>query len=135
MTVAITGAIITALKANTALTTALGGQYVYPRNRDAVAQVPGVYLLTNTERRKRRPGYNVDRKRDNAPILQVDIFHDGTTLEADTVADAVDAALFRANVAGTRSWEGVSRSDQYEDDLHRHHIALRYSFAYTLTDT
>ena len=33
MTVAITGAIITALKANTALTTALGGQYVYPRSR------------------------------------------------------------------------------------------------------
>ena len=135
MVVAVTAAIITALKANTALTTALGGSFVYPRNREAVAQVPGVYLLTNTERRKRRPGYNVDRKRDNSPILQIDLFHDGTTAQADAVADAADAALFRANVAGTRSWEGVSRSDQYEDDLQRHHIALRYSFAYTLTDT
>lgn len=134
MTVPITAAIITALKANAALTTALGGQYIYPRSREAVAQVPGAYLTTNTERRKRRPGYNVDRKRDNAPILQVDIFHAGTAAQVDAVADAVDAALFRANVAGTRSWEGVSRSDQYEDDLQRHHIALRYSFAYTLTD-
>jgi len=135
MTVTVTAAVITALKASTALTTALGGSFVYPRSREAVAQIPGIYLTTNTERRKRRPGYNVDRKRDNAPILQVDIFHAGTAAQVDAVADAVDAALFRANVAGTRSWEGVSRSDQYEDDLQRHHIALRYSFAYTLTDT
>jgi hypothetical protein len=135
MTVAITAAVITALKANTALTTALGGAFVYPRSRQAVSQVPGVYLLTNNERRKRRPGYNIDRKRDNTQILQADIFHAGTAAQVDAVADAVDAALFRANVAGTRSWEGVSRSEQFEDDTGRHHVALRYSFAYTITDT
>jgi hypothetical protein len=134
MTVAITAAIIAALKANTALVALLGGQYVYPRSRAAVQQIPGIYLTTNTEGRKRRPGYNVDKKRDNAPILQVDVFHTTTAAAVDAIAEAVDAALFGTGVAGTRGWSGVSRSEQYEEDLGRHHVALRYSFAYTLTD-
>ena len=134
MTVAITAAIITALKANTALTTALGGAYVYPRNREAVAQVPGIYLLTNTETSATRPGYLSARHRDSRQILQVDCFDDGTAAQVDTLADAVNRALFIADVPGTRGWSRVSRSEQYEEDTGRHHVALRYSFAYSLQD-
>lgn len=134
MTVAITGAVITALKANTALTTALGGQYVYPRSREAVAQVPGIYLTTNTETSHRRPGYVSARHRDSRQILQVDCFDDGTAAQVDTLADAVDRALFVADVPGTRGWSRVSRSEQFEEDTGRHHVALRYSFAYSLQD-
>jgi len=134
MTTAITAAIITALKANTALTTALGGSFVYPRNREAVAQVPGVYLTTNTETSATRPGYLSAKHRDSRQILQVDVFDGGTALQVDTLADLVDRALFIADVPGTRGWSRVSRSEQYEEDTGRHHVALRYSFAYSLQD-
>jgi hypothetical protein len=134
MTVAVTAAIITALKANAALTTALGGQYVYPRNREAVAQVPGIYLTTNTETSRRRPGYVSARHRDNGQILQVDCFTATTAATVDGIADAVDRALFVADVPGTRGWSRVSRSEQFEEDTGRHHVALRYSFAYSLQD-
>lgn len=134
MTAAITAAIITALKANTALTTALGGAYVYPRSREAVAQVPGIYLTTNTETSHRRPGHLAYGHRDSRQILQVDCFDDGTAAQVDTLADLVDSALFIADVPGTRGWSRVSRSEQFEEDTGRHHVALRYSFAYSLQD-
>jgi len=134
MTVAITGAVITALKANTALTTALGGQYVYPRSREAVAQVPGIYLTTNTETSHRRPGYVSARHRDSRQILQVDCFDDGTAAQVDTLADLVDRALFVATLAGVRVEGRVSRSEQFEADTGRHHVALRYALAYSLQD-
>ena len=134
MTVAITGAIITALKASTALTTALGGSFVYPRNREAVAQVPGVYLTTNTETSATRPGYLSAKHRDSRQILQVDVFDDGTALQVDTLADLVDSALFASPVANTRGWSRVSRSEQFEEDTGRHHVALRYAFSYSLQD-
>jgi len=134
MTVAITGAVITALKANTALTTALGGSFVYPRNREAVAQVPGVYLLTNTETSATRPGYLSAKHRDSRQILQVDVFDDGTALQVDTLADLVDSALFASPVANTRGWSRVSRSEQFEEDTGRQHVALRYAFSYSLQD-
>ena len=134
MTVAVTAAIITALKANTALTTALGGQYVYPRNREAVAQVPGIYLTTNTETSATRPGHLAYGHRDSRQILQVDCFDDGTAAQVDTLADLVDRALFVATLAGVRVEGRVSRSEQFEEDTGRHHVALRYSFAYSLQD-
>jgi len=134
MTVAITGAIITALKANTALTTALGGQYIYPRSREAVAQIPGIYLTTNTETSTCRPGYLSARHRDSRQILQVDVFDDGTALQVDTLADLVDRALFVATLAGVRVEGRVSRSEQFEADTGRHHVALRYALAYSLQD-
>lgn len=134
MVVAITAAIITALKANTALTAALGGSFVYPRNREAVAQVPGVYLTTNTETSATRPGYLSAKHRDSRQILQVDVFDDGTALQVDTIADLVDSALFASPVANTRGWSRVSRSEQFEEDTGRQHIALRYAFSYSLQD-
>ena len=134
MTVAITGAVITALKANTALTTALGGQYVYPRNREAVAQVPGIYLTTNTETSATRPGYLSAKHRDSRQILQVDVFHTGAAARVDAIADLVDSALFASPVANTRGWSRVSRSEQFEEDTGRHHVALRYAFSYSLQD-
>ena len=134
MVVAITGAIITALKASTALTAALGGSFVYPRNREAVAQVPGVYLLTNTETSATRPGYLSAKHRDSRQILQADVFDDGTALQVDTIADLVDSALFASPVANTRGWSRVSRSEQFEEDTGRHHVALRYAFSYSLQD-
>ena len=134
MVVAITAAIITALKANTALTTALGGPFVYPRNREAVAQVPGVYLTTNTETSATRPGYLSAKHRDCRQILQVDVFDDGTALQVDTLADLVDRALFVATLAGVRVEGRVSRSEQFEADTGRHHVALRYALAYSLQD-
>ena len=50
------------------------------------------------------------------------------------LTDAVDRALFIADVPGTRGWSRVSRSEQFEEDTGRHHVALRYSFAYSLQD-
>ena len=134
MTLAVTAAIITALKANTALTTALGGQYVYPRNREAVAQVPGIYLTTNTETSATRPGYLSAKHRDSRQILQVDVFHTGAAARVDAIADLVDSALFASPVANTRGWSRVSRSEQFEEDTGRHHVALRYAFSYSLQD-
>ena len=134
MVVAITAAIITALKANTALTTALGGPFVYPRNREAVAQVPGVYLTTNTETSATRPGYLSAKHRDSRQILQVDVFHTGAAARVDAIADLVDSALFASPVANTRGWSRVSRSEQFEEDTGRHHVALRYAFSYSLQD-
>lgn len=134
MTVAITAAVLAALKANTALVALLGGQYVYPRHRAAVQQIPGVYLITNSETSKHRPGYNVDKKRDSEPVLQVDIFHSTTAAACDAIADAVDVALLSVTVTGTRGWRRVSRSEQFEEDTGFHHVALRFQFAYTITD-
>lgn len=134
MTVTITAAVITALKANAALTTALGGSFVYPRSREAVAQIPGIYLTTNTETSTCRPGYLSARHRDSRQILQVDVFDDGTAAAVDAIADLVDSALFGTPPALTDGWSRVSRSEQFEEDLGRHHVALRYSFAYSLQD-
>ena len=134
MTVAVTAAIITALKTNTALTTALGGQYVYPRNREAVAQVPGVYLTTNTETSATRPGHLAYGHRDSRQILQVDVFAATTAAAVDTLADLVDSALFGAEIAGLCIQGRVSRSEQFEEDAGRHHVALRYALAYSLQD-
>jgi hypothetical protein len=135
MTVAAVGAVITALKAASALTTLLGGQYVYPRSMGAPTRIPGLYLSLSGETSKRRPGYLADRKRDNAPVLQVSVFHAGTAAQVDAIADAVDVALLSSNLAGTRGWRRVSRVEQFEEDTRLHHVSLRYAFEYTITDT
>lgn len=134
MTVAITAAVITALKANTALATALGGQYVYPRYTGTVRQVPGVYISLTNETSSQRPGYATHRHRDANPFVQVDIFSTGSAAVVDAIADAVDTCLFGTAITGTRGWSRVSRSEQFEDDTRVQHVALRFSFSYSIQD-
>lgn len=139
MTVTTTTAIITALKADTGLRAALGGSSnVFPRHRQAAQMIPGVYVMSNAETSTRRPGYRAGpafKIRDNAATIQCDIFDNRTAALADAIADAVDVALLSANVTGTRGWRRVSRSEQFEEETRLHHIALRFSFEYSITDS
>lgn len=135
MTVSINKALIAALRGDTGILTALGGAHVFARHHAGVQKIPGVYLTLNGESSKRRPGFNAApafRIRDNRSTIQLDIFDNRTAALADGIADAVDAAIFKADITGTRSWERVSRTEQYENDTGLHHIAARYQFAYSI---
>ena len=109
--------------------------------------VPAITLMENTEKSKARVGYTTTAKvRDNSPTIQIDIWVSSadesfpcTGEDADLIAERIDQLLLNASspitgtVAGT--WQKTSSSQQHEEDTRIWHNALRYSFAYSTTDT
>lgn len=142
MNTTIFAAILDLLRSDTGLVSLLGGAYVYRSHGVTPARIPSVTLLENNESSKLRTGYNTRRDRDNSPVLQVDVWIDTnqpdppcTGEDADMIAEQIDKALFAPGaVPGTRSWTRNSGTTQNDEDIGGVHKALRYSFAYKLTD-
>jgi len=111
----------------------LGGAYVYRRHPAQVPKVPSVTIDENNERSKPRVGYTTHRTRDLSPTIQVDVWVPSSGEDLDRIAYRVDELLL-PGVTGTRAWERISSSDQYDEDLKAYHKALRYSFEYSVTD-
>ena len=109
--------------------------------------VPSITLMENTEKSKARVGYATTAKtRDNTPTVQVDVWVSSadesfpcTGEDADLIAERIDQLLLNASspVTGTMAgtWQKASSSQQHEQDERVWHNALRYSFAYSTTDT
>lgn len=121
------------LKNDATLQGYLGGAYVYRRHPAQAPKVPSITLDENTEKSKPRVGYITHKTRDLAPTLQVDVWVASSGEDLDRVAYRVDELLL-PGVTGTRAWERISSSDQYDEDLKAFHKALRYSFEYSVTD-
>lgn len=135
MTTAILKAIRDKILVTTAITTLLGGNYVYTAEIMQTNQYPSITLRLSTEGSKKRVGYNAIKKRDNTPILQADIWSKSSRYQTYKIADALDALLMPDAVANTRCWLKIGDGDQYEIDTGVYHKAMRYSFDYTITDT
>ena len=133
MIAAVKTAAITALRTDATIKTLLGGEHVYPGHFSGTQQIPGLYV-TGSERSATLPGYKETGRRRCDPELLVNLFHDGTVLQADTLADAVDPVLFGGAVPKTGGWKLESRTEQFEEDTRLHHRTLRYSFTYTVED-
>jgi hypothetical protein len=136
-------AILDKLTSDGVLTSRLGGAYVYRRQTNRVGRIPSVTLAENTESSTPRVGYRVTRKRDNSPILQVDIWVSGddesspnSGEDADLIAERVDELLLDASspLTGTGQWARTTSSQQFEEDTRIWHNALRYTFQYSITD-
>jgi hypothetical protein len=134
--------VLNLLREDAGLVALLGGAFVYRANGVSPAHIPSITLLGNNESSQLRAGYNTYRNRDNSPTLQVDIWIDPnqetspcTGEDADLIADRVDEILFAPRaVTGTHGWNRTSRTTQHDEDIGGIHIALRYSFGYSLTD-
>jgi len=134
MKTTIFAAVRNALKADATLLGYLGGAYIYRRHPAQTPKVPSVTLDENSEKSKLRVGYKTHKSRDLSPVLQVDIWIASSGEDLDRIAYRIDELLF-AGIAGTRSWERISSSDHYDEDLKAFHKVLRYSFEYSVTDT
>lgn len=136
-------AVLDLLRADSGLVALLGGAYVYRSHGVNPAHIPSITLLENNESSKLRAGYNTHRNRDNSLVLQVDIWIDTnqedppcTGEDADLIAEQIDEILFAPGaVAGAYGWTMNSSTTQHDEDIGGVHIARRYSFAYTLTDS
>jgi hypothetical protein len=143
MNLAVFASILDLLRDNADLQVLLGGPYVYRAFGVNPAHIPSVTLLVNNESSNLRSGYNRFRNRDNSPTLQVDVWINTdqedspcTGEDADMIAEKIDELLFAPDaVPGTYGWTRNSRSTQNDTDIGGIHIASRYSFRYTVTDT
>jgi len=129
-------AVMDTLKAYSALTSLLGSaDNIVTGHISQENAFPCVTLIQNNEPTKKRTGYIAYQKvRDQYPILQIDCWSKKSEQETYEIADLLDIHLIGDNVSGTRSWEKVTDSDQFEKDVHIFHKALRYSYEYTITD-
>jgi len=123
------------LKDNAILQELLGGEYVSVAEIMQPAVFPSVTIRLTSEGSKKRVSYDTFKKRDNSPIIQVDIWSNVSRLETYNIADQIDELLVGNSVPNTRSWIKVSDGDMFEPDTRIFHKPLRYSFEYTLTDT
>lgn len=129
-------AVIDALKGDSSLTTLLGSaNNITMTHISQTGSFPGVTVIQNTESAKKRVGYNAVKTRDQYPTIQIDCWTKKSLQEAYQIADLVDILCVGDNISGTRCWQKVSDSDQFEEDVHVFHKALRYSYEYTITDT
>jgi hypothetical protein len=134
MTKAILKAIRDLLIADDALTTLLGGEYIYVAEIMQANQFPSVTLRLTSEGSKKRVSYNTFKKRDNSPIVQIDVWSKKSREETYKLSDRIDKLLISDAVPDTFGWTKISDGDMFEDDLRIFHKPLRYSFAYVLTD-
>lgn len=120
------------LKADTTILSLLGGAYVYIADIAQANQIPSITILQNSERSKKRTGYDYFKVRDNHPVVQIDCWSKKSRLETVKLANKIDELLVADSVANTRSWEKISDPDLFERDTRIWHKALRYSFSYTV---
>lgn len=135
MTTAIIKAIRTALLADSAITTLLGGDYVFMSEIMQTNQFPSITIKLSSESSKRRVGYFAIKKRDNDGTLACDIWSKRSRYQVYQIADRLDILLIGADVSDTRLWMKVSDTDMYESDTKIYHKVVRYSFEYTITDS
>ena len=135
-------AIIDALKADATLQGYLGGQFVYRAKRISASDTPCITVKDAGETSRKRTCYIVHKNRDNAATVTVDVWVNknsesfpSTGEDADTIANRVDVVLLMTQITGTRAWEKVSSNPFFEDDTGLFHVALRYSFEYSLTES
>lgn len=134
MTRTILKAIRDALLANAGLVAALGGNYVHTAEIMQTKQFPSVTLRLVGEGSKKRVGYFTIKKRDNTPIIQIDVWSKDSRLDTYNIADIIDEIAVSDSISSTRCWLKVSDSDMYEEDTQIYHKPLRYSFEYTIDD-
>ena len=135
MTRTIMKAVQDLIKDNAIIQELLGSEYVSVAEIMQPAVFPSITIRMTSEGSKKRVGYDTFKKRDNTPMIQVDIWSKESRLETYNLADQIDELLVGNSVPNTRSWIKVSDSDMFEQDTRIYHKPLRYSFEYTLTDT
>lgn len=135
MTKTVLKAVRDLLVADAALTTLLGGEYIYVAEIMQTKRFPSVTLRLTNEGSKKRVSYNTFKKRDNTPLFQVDVWSKKSRLETYNIADRLDKLLVADSVSGTHGWIKVSDTDMFEPDTNVYHKPLRYSFAYVINDT
>ena len=135
MTKTILKAVRDLLKDDSTLQTLLGGAYVYMAEIMQTKQYPSVTLRLTSEGSKKRVSYDTIKKRDNTPLIQIDVWSKKSRLETYNITDRIDKLLVADSVSGTRSWIKVSDGDMFEPDINVFHKPLRYSFAYTIDDS
>lgn len=123
------------LLADSTLTTLLGGNYIYMAEIMQAKQFPSVTIRLTSESSKKRVSYDTFKKRDQNPLVQVDIWSKKSRQETYNVADRIDKLLVADTVSGTYGWNKVSDGDLFESEFNIFHKPLRYSFAYTLDDS
>ena len=122
------------LLADSTLITLLGGNYIYMAEIMQAKQFPSVTLRLTSEGSKKRVSYDTFKKRDNTPLIQIDVWSKKSRLETYNIADRIDKLLVADTVSGTHGWNKVSDSDMFEPDVNVYHKPLRYSFAYVVSD-
>ena len=123
------------LLADSTLTTLLGGNYVFVDEIMQAKTFPSITLRLTSEGSKKRVSYDTIKKRDNTPLIQIDVWSKKSRLETYNITDRIDKLLVADSVSGTRSWIKVSDGDMFEPDINVFHKPLRYSFAYTIDDS
>ena len=134
MTRTILKAVRDTLKDDDILQAILGGDYVYIAEIMQANRYPSITLRLTSEGSKKRVSYNTFKKRDNTPLIQIDVWSKKSRLETYNLADQIDELLVADSVEDTRSWIKISDGDMFEPDTRIYHKPLRYSFEYTLTD-
>lgn len=135
MTKIILKAVRDLLKDDSTIQTLLGGGYVFVAEIMQAKQFPSITLRLTGEGSKKRVSYDIFKKRDNTPLIQIDVWSKKSREETYNIADRIDKLLVADSVNGTRSWIKVSDIDMFEPDMRVYHKPLRYSFAYTLDDS
>jgi hypothetical protein len=136
MKAALTAAIIDLLRADPALTTLLGGATaIFPGHISQGYQFPCVTVLENSETGKKRLGYFDQKTRDQAAVIQVDVWMKTSYLEAETVMNRVEAVLIPDPIDTTWGWEKMAEAVSFEPDLAVYHVMSRFRFEYSITDT
>ncbi len=141
------GAILTKLNGDATLTGLLGSTgRCFRARRIKPADLPCVTISANAESSTPRVGYIAyDKVRDNATLIQVDIWVSSededapcTGEDADEIEMRIDALLLDASsaVAGTRegTWAKSTASQTFEEDTRIWHNAIRYGFEYIIND-
>lgn len=135
MTKTILKAVRDLLKDDSTLQTLLGGAYVFMAEIMQTKTFPSVTLRLTSESSKKRVSYDTFKKRDNTPLIQIDVWSKKSRLETYNIADRIDKLLIADSVSGTHGWNKVSDSDMFEPDINVYHKPLRYSFAYVIDDS
>ena len=136
MKAAITSAIIDLLRADTALTTLLGSATaIFPGHISQGYQFPCVTVLQNSETGTKRLGYFDQKTRDQAAVIQVDVWFKTSYLDAETAMNRVEAVLIPDVIATTWGWGKMAEAISFEPDLAVYHVMSRFRFEYSITDT
>jgi hypothetical protein len=129
--------IINTIKNDLQIQQLLGGPYVYRAYQAAPPRVPSITVEPYEETSEVRSCYNLIKIRDNAALYWVNVWgsKDAGLDFVDQVKARLDKVLLPpGNVPGTNRWKKAGSSYQFEDETQLHHVALRYSCMYSITD-